>query len=114
MLYIYIYIYTLHPPEGDKNEGGESPQVGRPRWVAQLRSSGSPWVGRPRRVALGGSPSAGRPGLVAQGGSPGRVSSDPPVNAPTNRPTDRELRNPHLTYLFIDLFSKVMLGAIAY
>ena len=50
-----IYMY-LHPPEGDKNEGGS-----RLRWFAP---GGSPGMGRPGWVARGGSPR-----WVAQGGS---------------------------------------------
>ena len=78
-MYTITHIYTLRPPEGDKNEGG-SLGVGRWGWVAG--------VGR-----RGGSPRVGRPGWVAQGGSPGRVAGDPPWNKQTDRQTDKQ-RNP--------------------
>ena len=50
--------------ESDKNEGGESPWVGRARWVTQ--------GGSPTWIAQGGSP-----GRVAQAGSPKYLICNP-------------------------------------
>ena len=51
---------------------GESPRVGRPRWVA--------WGGSPGWVTQGGSPRVGRLG---------RVARDPPGSTPTNKQTEK-------------------------
>ena len=100
MMYLYIYMYTLHPPEGDKNEGGESHQVGCARWVAQ---GWSPGVGRPGWVAWGGSPGVGRLGGSPWAGRSGRVAragrwrptlEQTNRDRQTNRQTDGEIPNP--------------------
>ena len=85
-LYIYIYICkeaiytyktTLHPPRGDKNEGDESPQVGRAGWVA--------W---------GGSPRVGRPGWVARAGRQGgSLATHPGTDRQTDKQTNKQTEN---------------------
>ena len=103
VLMAFFLIYNLHPPEGDKNEKGESPRLGRPGWVAQggspgwVAQAGSSRVDCPGWVIQDGSPRVGRSGRVTPGGSP-RVGRPPTREHPdkqTNKQTNKQREITH-------------------